>query len=367
MFKKTAYQVPSIAAIIIGVISSLVIFFGSIVEVDAQARQLSLADILIALRSKKAVIEEKNRILAVAVKDRGITFVLTPEIEKELETTGAYRILIDAIRDKASLPKTDEVKQPEVKPAEPKPIVPVVQPTFDSYRQSAAQHMDKGEFEAAIADLGKAIELRPTDGSVRLERARAYVGQQKYESALTDLDKAIDIEPRSVWLEFRAQVNEKLNRTDAAVADYKRAFELDATNLNAANSIKRIELENKKPEPVKVEPPKVEPTTNAVTAPQAAPEVPAGPPDVGPLNLFASRLAQPAYTDIDRRMGLQGKVVVQVTIDEKGKVVNVQATSGPKGLRRSAEEAVSRSKFNPVIVEGSASKVTGYIVFNFVR
>src|ERR1700755_1932496 len=69
--------------------------------VPAQApSQLSLADILIALRSKKADIGEKNKILADAVKQRGITFSLTPEIEKELDGTGAANDLIAAIREK---------------------------------------------------------------------------------------------------------------------------------------------------------------------------------------------------------------------------------------------------------------------------
>ncbi|HMT07828.1 MAG TPA: TonB family protein [Pyrinomonadaceae bacterium] len=347
-----------------------IVFLGAFADTNAQARQLSLADILIALRSKKAVIEEKNRILADAVKDRGITFTLTPEIEKELETTGAYKILIDAIRVKTTPATVAEIKQPEVKPAEIKPIV--VQPTFESYRQSAAQHIEKGALELGISDLTKAIDLRPNDASAHADRAKANVVLEKYELAITDMNKAIEIEPRAAWFEFRAQVNEKLKRTDAAVSDYKRAVELDAANQNAVNSLKRIELENRKPEPVKVEPvkvdpPKAEPTSVVATTPQSTPEVPAGPPDVGPLNLFASRMAQPAYTDLDRRMGLQGKVVVQVTLDERGKVIEVQATSGPKGLRRAAEDAVNRSKFNPVVVEGAPAKVTGYIVFNFIK
>lgn len=344
-----------------------VLSIGAFADVNAQSRQLSLADILIALRSKKAVIEEKNRILADAVKDRGITFTLTPEIEKELETTGAYRILIDAIKDKTTAPKPVEPKQPETKSPEPKPDTTVAKATFESYRQSASQNFEKGAVEAGISDLSKAIDLRPGDAGARVERAKANLRLEKYELAITDLNKAIEVEPMSGWFEIRAQVNEKLKRTDAAIADYKRAVELDAANQSATASLKRIELENKKPEPVKVEAPKVEPTATAVPTPQLTPEAPAGPQDVGPIDLFASRLAQPVYTDLDRRMGLQGKVVVQVTLDEKGKVTSVQATTGPKGLRRSAEEAVNRSKFNPVIVEGTPTKVTGYIVFNFVK
>src|SRR5947209_5798559 len=74
----------------------------------AQSSQLSLADILIALRSKKADIGEKNKILAEAVKQRGITFSLTPEIEKELDGTGAANDLIAAIRQKMPAPPSTQ-------------------------------------------------------------------------------------------------------------------------------------------------------------------------------------------------------------------------------------------------------------------
>src|SRR5687767_5162758 len=67
----------------------------------AQQPQLSLADLLIGLRSKKVTVEERNTILASAVRQRGITFALTPEIEKELIVTGAWRILLDAVREKS--------------------------------------------------------------------------------------------------------------------------------------------------------------------------------------------------------------------------------------------------------------------------
>lgn len=355
------------AAVYSVVVSAVVLVLGAFVESNAQTRQLSLADILIALRSKKAVIEEKNRILADAVKDRGITFTLTPEIEKELATTGAYPILIDAIRVKTSAPAAVEVKPVEPKSPDIKPSAPPAQPTFESYRQSAAQHLEKGAADLAIADLAKAIELKPNDVYARIDRAKALIGQEKYEAAMPDLDKAIEIEPRSVWLELRGQVNEKLSRKDAALADYKRAIELDAANQNAANSMKRIEAEVQKPETAKVVPVKTEPAPIVVKSQTSAPEVSSGPPDVGPLNLFASRLAPPNYSLLSRQMGLQGRVLVQVTLDENGKVLSAQATTGPKPLQNAAEDAVKKSKFNPVIVEGSPAKVTGYIVFNFVK
>src|SRR3954466_16171549 len=92
-----------------------VLSIGLVVQsVLAPNRRLSLADVLVALRSKKAEPAEKNKIITEAVKDRGLTFSLTPEIEKELVTTGAGSDLINAIREKTSPPVIE-------KPAESKP------------------------------------------------------------------------------------------------------------------------------------------------------------------------------------------------------------------------------------------------------
>src|SRR5688500_6917100 len=75
--------------------------FGAVVK--AQTPQLSLADLLIGLRSKKVSLQERNTILTEAVRQRGVTFTMTPEIEKELETTGASPTLVEAIRLKTAV------------------------------------------------------------------------------------------------------------------------------------------------------------------------------------------------------------------------------------------------------------------------
>src|SRR5688572_27847091 len=89
----------------------------------AQGSQLTLADILIGLRSKKATLPDRNQILTDAVITRGTTFSITPEIEKELSTTGADKALIAAIRMKSQAVKVASVNQPPVdtKKAEPPP------------------------------------------------------------------------------------------------------------------------------------------------------------------------------------------------------------------------------------------------------
>jgi hypothetical protein len=79
----------------------------------AQPSPLSLADVLVALRSKKAPLPDRNRLLADAVDSRGMTFALTPEIEKELSIAGADKVLLESLR------KKDQIAKAAAKPPVP--------------------------------------------------------------------------------------------------------------------------------------------------------------------------------------------------------------------------------------------------------
>jgi hypothetical protein len=68
----------------------------------AQQSQLSLVDIITVLRSKKVTPAEKNQLLTEGVKQRGVTFALNTDLEKELRIAGADETLIAVIRVIAS-------------------------------------------------------------------------------------------------------------------------------------------------------------------------------------------------------------------------------------------------------------------------
>ena len=85
----------------------------SVNEAAAKPNPLSLADVLTGLRSKKTSLAQRNKLLTTAVNERGITFKLIPEIEKELKSAGASAVLLEAIRQKS--PKT-ESPAPTAKP-----------------------------------------------------------------------------------------------------------------------------------------------------------------------------------------------------------------------------------------------------------
>lgn len=66
------------------------------------------------------------------------------------------------------------------------------------------------------------------------------------------------------------------------------------------------------------------------------------------------RLPQPDYPALAKRMGEQGKVVMQVQVNEQGKAekVDIQQSSGFNRLDEAARLAVMRAVFKPYIEDG---------------
>jgi protein TonB len=107
-------------------------------------------------------------------------------------------------------------------------------------------------------------------------------------------------------------------------------------------------------------PPKVE-------LPPIAEPRPKAPTSIGVVNGKATHLPKPAYPAAALAMGIQGKVDVQVTIDEGGKVISAKAATGNALLRQAAENAAWKVKFTPTLLSKVPVKVTGVIVYNFTR
>jgi protein TonB len=74
----------------------------------------------------------------------------------------------------------------------------------------------------------------------------------------------------------------------------------------------------------------------------------------------------PKYTEIARRAGLQGSVIVQAVIDEHGRATDVRILRGlPMGLDRSAVEAIERCPFEPARIGSRPVKVYFNLTVNF--
>lgn len=62
-----------------------------------------------------------------------------------------------------------------------------------------------------------------------------------------------------------------------------------------------------------------------------------------------------------------GTVTVQILADEEGKVIEAKAVSGPEPLRQAAVDAALKAKLSPTRLSGQPVKVSGVLVYNFIR
>ena len=58
------------------------------------------------------------------------------------------------------------------------------------------EHVEKDQFDQAIAEFNKDIELNPRDALAYSNRGAAFLEKDQYDQAITDLNKAIELNPR---------------------------------------------------------------------------------------------------------------------------------------------------------------------------
>lgn len=109
----------------------------------------------------------------------------------------------------------------------------------------------------------------------------------------------------------------------------------------------------------------IEPVAPAAPAPAPAP-APAQPRTIS-SGITYIQAPQPEYPSIARRMGEEGKVVLRVLVNEKGRPerVEVQTTSGSPRLDEAARQAVLRALFKPFIEDGKAVAAYAIVPIKF--
>lgn len=155
------------------------------------------------------------------------------------------------------------------------------------------------------------------------------------------------------------------------------------------------------PEPVKLQPAKkpiVKPKQERLVAkapseskqkaveslPEPAPQLPSEPmkptaapasqPPAGPVTLSTElsvscpKLTPPAYPAISRRMGEEGKLVLRVELDERGRIDDAKVinSSGYERLDTAALTAVKGWQCNPSLRNGQPVRAVALQPFNFV-
>ena len=83
------------------------------------------------------------------------------------------------------------------------------------------------------------------------------------------------------------------------------------------------------------------------------------------LNNSVRKRVEPLYPARAKEQGVEGVVVVEASLDEKGNVLNAHALMGHSLLREAAVEAVKKWKFKQARIGGKPIKVTGTVTVYF--
>ncbi|BBM88035.1 tetratricopeptide repeat protein [Candidatus Uabimicrobium amorphum] len=68
-------------------------------------------------------------------------------------------------------------------------------PTAESYNKRGVCHYNKGDYDTAIADFTKAIEVQGDFANAYDNRGACYHKQELYEQAIADCNKALQLNP----------------------------------------------------------------------------------------------------------------------------------------------------------------------------
>lgn len=106
------------------------------------------------------------------------------------------------------------------------------------YYRRANILLSQGKFERALDDLERAVRLAPGDVPAHTLYGRELLRADHPERALAHLDTAVRLAPREPWAwTWRAFADLELHRVDAATADATQAIELGAAGDELADAL----------------------------------------------------------------------------------------------------------------------------------
>ncbi len=90
-----------------------------------------------------------------------------------------------------------------------------------------------------------------------------------------------------------------------------------------------------------------------------------GPLISGILNMKVISEVLPSYPQKAKDKGIQGRVEVQLLINEDGEVIFANPLSGPEELWAETVKAAVVARFKPTKLSGEQVKITGRVIFDF--
>jgi tetratricopeptide (TPR) repeat protein len=99
----------------------------------------------------------------------------------------------------------------------------------------------QGEFDQAIADLDRAVELEPLLASLYVHRGHVWEMKKEYDKAIADYSEAIRLDPNeSTAYSGRAHAYAEQVENRKAIVDYSEAIRLNPRDIYALASRARL-------------------------------------------------------------------------------------------------------------------------------
>jgi tetratricopeptide (TPR) repeat protein len=108
----------------------------------------------------------------------------------------------------------------------------------EAYERRGGLYVVKKEYDKAITDLTKAIQLDPKVYGAHSVRAWIYMEQEEYDKAVADYTEALRLNPKdSDARQSRGWVYQHVQEYDKALADYTEALRIEPNNTETLNYI----------------------------------------------------------------------------------------------------------------------------------
>ncbi len=100
---------------------------------------------------------------------------------------------------------------------------------------------EKEDFDNAISDFSKAIELDPNDANIYYWRGICFYDKEDFDNAISDFSKAIELNPSDPeHYYWRGRSFYEKKNYDSAISDLEKAIELDSNDSYSSDLLQSI-------------------------------------------------------------------------------------------------------------------------------